>query len=82
MKALRVISYILILLVVILGVSFAVANDASVTLQYFLGTLKLPLSLLLVYTLGLGIILGFLANLAALWKARRRYHILQQELKK
>ncbi|MFT3742053.1 MAG: LapA family protein [Gammaproteobacteria bacterium] len=81
MKILRLISYLIILVIVILGVSFAITNDTPVTLKYYLGTATLPLSLLLVYTLGLGIILGFVANLWPYFKLRNQNRQLKNQLK-
>lgn len=51
---------IFIVLIILLGVTFACLNAEPVSLNFYFGTRSLPLSMLLVLTLGLGLILGVL----------------------
>lgn len=81
MKILRIFSYILIAIIVVLGISFAIANDKAVELHYYFGTVNVALSLLLVYSLGIGIILGFLAMTYPCLKAKRQNKSLQNRVK-
>ena len=59
------------LLIVIFGVVFAVLNAESVTLNYYLGSSELPLSLVLVIAMIIGAILGILASLNFIIGSRR-----------
>ena len=59
----RILSYILMLLVILLGITFACLNAEIVTVNYYLGHSAIPLSLLLAYTLIFGSVLGFFSSL-------------------
>jgi putative membrane protein len=62
--SMRILSFIVILIVLILGVTFAVMNAQPVSINYYLNISKIPLSLLLVLVLGVG---GFIGWLTGLW---------------
>ncbi|HVV68416.1 MAG TPA: LapA family protein [Gammaproteobacteria bacterium] len=81
MKVMRIISYVLILLIILLGITFAVRNDTPVTLDYYLGNTKIALSLLMVYCLGIGIILGFLTTIYPWFKLKNRNRSLKNHIK-
>jgi lipopolysaccharide assembly protein A len=55
----RVISYIFLIIVVLFGIGFACLNAEMVTVDLYIGQYQLQLSILLVLTLGLGILIGF-----------------------
>jgi lipopolysaccharide assembly protein A len=55
-------SYIIFLLIFIAGLIFAFLNHNLVTLNYYFGNKQLSLSLLLIFSLGAGILLGFFCN--------------------
>ncbi|MCC5857940.1 MAG: LapA family protein [Ectothiorhodospiraceae bacterium] len=83
----RVIGLFLLLLVVLFGLSFALLNAGSVQLDYYFGTVSLPLSLLLVLALIVGAVLGVVAALAMmlgrqreLGRARRKLAEIEKEL--
>lgn len=59
------------LLVIIFGVVFAVLNATDVQLNYYLGSIELPLSLVLVLAMIVGAILGILASLSFIIGSRR-----------
>ena len=44
----KIFSYIFIVLLVILGITFALLNANQVNIDYYIGTIKSPLSLLLI----------------------------------
>lgn len=77
----RIISYILVLCVLIMGVTFAVLNHDSVTVHYYIGEQTLPLSLLLAFTFILGCLLAFLVFFWMLLKVKVKSYRLQQQLK-
>ncbi|MBN1683899.1 MAG: LapA family protein [Gammaproteobacteria bacterium] len=57
----KIFSYMIILLLLILGVTFALLNATSVTIHYYLGVSQLPLSLLLLISFAAGVIVALLA---------------------
>ena len=57
-----VIKLLLLLVFMLIGASFAIINDAPVTVDLYLMRPELPLSLLLLLALGLGMLLGGLAG--------------------
>jgi putative membrane protein len=59
------------LLVIIFGIVFAVLNATDVQLNYYLGSIELPLSLVLVLAMIVGAILGILASLSFIIGSRR-----------
>lgn len=82
MKIGNIIFYVFLLLILLLGLSFAALNATLVSINYYLGISNIPLSLLLVYVLGLGILLGLLTTVFPLLKLKRENHSLKKTLKK
>lgn len=81
------VGYFVLLLIVVLGISFAISNSAPVTIHYYVGVASLPLSLLIVVTFGIGLIVGFSALLiksiklrAKLSRARKKLRLAEQEI--
>ena len=77
----RIFFYILLIIVVLLGITFAALNAESVTLHYYFGTRQIPLSFLLVFSLVFGILLGWLLHLAMLFRLKREIFALKKKLK-
>lgn len=69
---LRLIYLIFALIVVIFGVVFAVLNADNVQLNYYLGSVELPLSFVMVLAMIAGAVLGILASLSFIIGARRQ----------
>ncbi|MCK5387305.1 MAG: LapA family protein [Gammaproteobacteria bacterium] len=69
---LRLIYLSITLVVIILGVAFAVLNADSVQLNYYLGSIELPLSLVLVMAMIAGALLGIFASLSLIIGSRRK----------
>lgn len=68
------------LLVLLLGISFAVLNASPVSFHYYFGDVTLPLSLLLVITLIIGVCLGLLASFGMYLRAKKRQRALNLNL--
>ena len=68
---LRLIYLSLSLLVIIVGVAFSVLNAESIQLNYYLGSIELPLSLVLVLAMIIGALLGIFASLGLIIGSRR-----------
>lgn len=76
----RVIGLFLLLLVVLLGLSFALLNAGSVELDYYFGSVSMPLSLLVVLVLILGAALGVLAAMTMMLRRRREISSVRRRL--
>lgn len=77
----RIISYVFLLVIVLLGITFATLNSSTVTVNYYLAQKTLPLSLLLVSVFAMGALLGVAVGLWLLIKAKLRYYKLSHALK-
>lgn len=77
----RIISYVFILIIILFGISFAVLNLESVTVNYYFGQSSLPLSLLLVLVFTLGCLIGMFVGFLLLLKAKLKTYRLRQRLK-
>jgi putative membrane protein len=67
----KLIYTILVLLVILLGIVFAILNADSVQLNYYFGSKQLPLSLAIVLSMLVGAILGVLASIGLILRSRR-----------
>lgn len=77
----RIISSLFLLVIMLVGLTFASLNPEVVHFNYFAGTKDIALSLLLVFSFGGGIILGLLVALLPWLKAKRDYLRLKNRLK-
>lgn len=59
----KIIGILLFFLVLIVGVSFSSLNSGPVAVNYYIGTVQLPLSVVMVSAFGLGVICAFLVLL-------------------
>jgi putative membrane protein len=77
----RIFSYIILLVVVILGLTFAMLNAEPVSLNYYAGTRTISLSLLLVLSIGIGVVIGLLLALKPLLRLKRKNYQLKNNLR-
>lgn len=77
----RIISYIFLLIVMLIGLTFASLNAAPVIFNYYIGSKTIALSLLLVFTFGAGIFLGLLLFMFSWVRIKRDNLILKSHLK-
>jgi len=77
----RLLTYIYLLLIALLGITFACLNADRVTINYYFDTKHIPLSLLLVMTLALGVGLGLLFNLLTYLRLKGDNIRLQRKIK-
>ena len=80
-KYMRIFFYIILLLVVLFGLTFASLNSTPVVLNYYLGTKQFVLSVLLVIAFGLGIIVGAIFTLFPILKLKRDNRRLRSRIK-
>ncbi len=78
MRILKIIFYIII---IIFGITFSLLNHNDVRVDLFLATYTLPLSLLLVASLSIGLIFGFIFAQAKYWKLKIAYKRQKNQLK-
>lgn len=76
----RFLAIVVILFVSFIGLAFAVLNAESVEVKYYLGTVSLPLALLLVITLLIGAVMGGLASIGYLLHQRQESSRLRKKL--
>ena len=76
----RLFFLILFLLLLALGISFAVHNAAPITLHYYFGSITGPLSLIVVISLAIGALLGVSTSLLLVFSQRRKVARLQRKL--
>ncbi len=75
----RIISYLFLMIIIVLGFTFACLNAEAVNINYYIGSTTMALSMLLVMTLVIGMIIGFLASLGWVFKLKRKvYHARHQ----
>lgn len=77
----RILSYVFTLFLMLLGISFAVLNAEPVLINFYVGSSKLPLSLLLVLALIFGVVLGLIVSLTHYIRLKRANSRLRQRLK-
>lgn len=77
---LRLIYISLALVVIILGIAFSVLNAESIQLNYYLGSVDLPLSLVLVIAMIVGALLGIFASMSLIIGSRRSANKLKRSI--
>ena len=83
----RIVTFALLLLVSLLGLTFALMNAESVQLHYYFGDIQAPLSLVVVIAIILGASMGVLASMGVVFgqkrvltKLRKSTRIAKQEV--
>lgn len=76
----RILSFLIISLVVVMGVGFAAINAESVLFNYYLGSFQAPLSLIIVLSVAIGACLGVLVSLGFTFSQRRELNKLNKKL--
>jgi len=72
----RIFTYILMLFIVLLGVTFACLNAEPVHINYYIGQGLLPLSFLLVLALGFGLCVGLFVSLTVYMRLKtENFHL-------
>ncbi len=76
----RFVYLILALVIILFGVTFAVLNADNVQLNYYMGSIELPLSLVVVLAMILGALLGIFASLGFVIGSRRQASKLKKSV--
>lgn len=69
------------ILLIIIGVSFAALNAASVVVNFYFKTVTMPISVLMTIMLGVGIVLGFILFINRYWRLKIEYRKIKGQLK-
>lgn len=75
----KIIGYIFLLLIIVLGFTFACLNASSVNINYYIGNANMPLSMLLVIAFIVGMIIGMLFMLGWVIKLKHAAYKLRQQ---
>ena len=78
----KVIGYIVLVIVLLIGITFAILNASDVSVNYFFGRAHMALSLLLVIAFAIGGIIGLLVSLFAIVRLKARVMSLHKKLMK
>lgn len=66
----RFLLYIISVVIIIFGIAFAILNSQAVSINFYVRTYTLPLSILLIFSIGLGFIIGLLVLLVVYTKLK------------
>ncbi len=76
----RIMTIILFVIVLILGAGFSAINLTPVDINYYLGVLSLPLSVVIIIAIILGSLLGALALSTTILRLKYENHRLRKKL--
>lgn len=77
----KIVKSIFIVLVIALGISFAILNAKSVPLNYYFDAKEISLALLLALTLAIGAFLGLLLAIPSFFRLKRSNRQMKSRLK-
>ena len=77
----RLLGFLLLLVLVVLGLSFAVLNSEPVALNYYFGYRDIPLSMIVVLSLVAGALIGVLVSLGMILRLKRQAAGLRRKLR-
>lgn len=77
----KIVKSIFIVLVIALGISFAILNAKSVSLNYYFDVREISLALLLAITLAAGALLGLLLSIPSLFRLKRSNRQMKSRIK-
>lgn len=69
------------LLLIVIGVSFAALNAATVQVNFYFKTLSMPISVLMTIMLGIGILIGFVLFIFRYWRLKCECRAVKNQLK-
>ncbi len=79
-SASRLFAILFFFIVLIVGISFSSLNSHVVDVNYYLGTMSLPLSLVVISAFALGVICAFIVGLTTFWGLRWKVGRLQRDV--
>lgn len=76
----RIITYIIFFIILIIGITFAYLNANPVGFNYYLGTKMMPLSLLLILAFGSGIVISFIFIMLTWIRLKSQNFVLKKHI--
>ncbi len=77
----RIVMTIIYLLLILVGVSFAGLNAKSVQINAYFTTFHMPISVLIVLTLGIGVFMGLILFMSRYWRLKAEHRRIKNQLK-
>ena len=77
----RLVGFLFLLVLVVLGLSFAVLNSQKVSLNYYFGYLDIPLSMIVVLSLATGAVIGVLVSAGLMLRLKAQTRQLRRKLR-
>jgi putative membrane protein len=77
----RILITVFYLILILIGVSFAALNASSVQVNFYITTVKMPISVLMTIMLGVGILIGFFLFLCRYWRLKAEHRKLKNQLR-
>jgi putative membrane protein len=77
----RLLGFLLLIVLVVLGLSFAVLNADPVTLNYYFGNREIPLSMVMVLSLAAGAVIAALVSLGLILRLKAQVARLRRKLR-
>jgi putative membrane protein len=75
------IKFLFVVIIVAIGLAFHVKNDTMVTINYYLGTVDVSLSVVVIASLLIGALLGMITSLGMMVPLRRERSKLKKSVK-
>jgi putative membrane protein len=79
---LRLFGYLLLVILIVFGLSFAVLNAEPVSLNYYFGSSDVPLSMIVVLSLAAGALIGLLVSMGTILRLRQQRAKLRKQLQR
>lgn len=76
----RILTFILTVILFLVGISFAILNAKVVSIDYYVGVAELPLSLLLTLAFLVGVLVGLSVGIILFFKAKATQRRLRKQL--
>ena len=76
----QIVRLCVVLCVLLIGFAFHLVNDQFVPLNYYLGSVELPFSFMIVIAICVGAVLGVLACSPVLIKLKRENYVLNKQV--
>lgn len=77
----KIFGFIIILILLVLGVTFALLNATPVSFHYYIGVKEIPLSILLVLSFVLGLVIAFIVMSISILRLKAQKRSLNKRLK-
>lgn len=77
----RLIGFLFLVVLIVLGLSFAVLNSQPVSLNYYFGYRDIPLSMIVVLSLATGAVIGVLVSAGLMLRLKAQSRQLRRKLR-